>query len=267
MSRADVVKAVVESLPARSASVTSPDHPLLLRGPDVLALINERLTAYFAIGQRTRQISPRVLLSRLAFPSETSFVAVLDQFVTINGEYAALFEEVVELPSAGTFSLPGGAMRRSAGSETIDSLRYFHHERYAEAWAITTRRWHRRRKTPGEPSSVYAMLEARPVARYTSIDDGSFYFDPPNTVSWKTLSPSLSSVTNVATQYDYNLIRGISGLSEISRLANSSGAHLALHHSRMSRVARPSGFDLLKPYRAAAFAGFATENWRYSDDA
>jgi hypothetical protein len=266
MSRAELVRSVFEGLPTRSASVSFPDHPLLLRGPDLLALINRELTAYFVISQRTRQIVSRVVLSRLAYPPRTSFVAVLDRSVTLDGEYAALFEEVVEVSNTRAMSFPAGAMRRSAGAEILDSVRFLHHERYAEAWAVTTKRWHRKRKIPGEPSSLYAMIQARPTVRYTDFHDGSFIFVPPDSTSWRILNPSLSSVTDVATRYDYNLIQGITGLSEIARLANTSNAHLALHHSRMNVLVRSSGFDALKPYRAAAFAGFATEDWRYSDD-
>jgi hypothetical protein len=266
MSRPELVRTVLEGLPTHSASVSSPDHPLLLRGPDILALIDGALTAYFVIGQRTRQIVSRLVLSRFAFPAGTSFVAVLDQSVTLSDEYAALFEEVVEISSARAMSFPAGAMRRSAGAEILDSLRFLHHERYAEAWAVTTKRWHRKRKIPGEPSTLYAMMEARPIVRYTDFHDGSFIFVPPDSTSWRILNPSLSSVTDVAARYDYNLVHGITGLSEVARLVNTSNAHLALHHSRMNIPVRSSRFDALKPYRAAAFAGFATEDWRYSDD-
>jgi hypothetical protein len=75
-------------------------------------------------------------------------VAVLDRSVTLDDEYAALFEEVVEISNARAMSFPSGAMRTSAGAETLDSLRFFHHERYAEAWAVTTKRWHRKEGFP-----------------------------------------------------------------------------------------------------------------------
>jgi hypothetical protein len=266
MLRAELIRAVVAGLPTRSASVASPDHPLLLRGADFLALTDGELAAYFMVGQRTRQIISRVILSRFAFPEGTSFVAVLDRSVTFEDAYSALFEEVIEFSGARTISFPAGTMRKSAGTELLDSLRFFHHERYAEAWAVTTNRWHRRRKTPGEPSSLYAITETGPTARYTDFHEGSFIFLPPGSSSWRTLSPSLSNATDVAARYDYNLTQGIAGLSEVSRLANSSATHLALHHSRMNVPVRPSAFDALKPYRAAAFGGFATEDWRYSDD-
>jgi hypothetical protein len=160
-------------------------------------------------------------------------------------------------------------MRHSVGAELADSLRFFHHERYTEAWALTTKRWHRKRKTPGEPSSSYAMTGAGPSAGYSSFDNGSIYFSPPDSTGpadWRVLRPSLSSATNIAARYDYGLTRGIEGLSEVSRLANSSDIHLALHHSRLNVAARTSTFDAMKPFRAAAFAGFETKDWRYSDD-
>jgi hypothetical protein len=266
MLRSELVRAVVAGLPTRSVSVASPDHPLLLRGPDILALIDGELTAYFVIGQRTREIVARVVLSRFAFPAGTSFVAALDQSASLNDEYAALFEEVVEISGVRAVSFPAGRMYDSAGAELIDSLRFFHHERYGEAWAVTTNRWHRRRKIPGEPSSLFAMTGARPTARYADFHDGSFIFVPPDSASWRSLSPSLSNVTEVAARYDYNLNRGIAGLAEVSRLTNSANAHLALHHSRINSPVRASRFDALKPFRAAAFAGFATADWRYSDD-
>jgi hypothetical protein len=266
MPRAELVRTLVAGLPARSDFVDSPDHPLLLQGPDVLALIDGGLTAYFLIGQQIRRIASRVVLSRFAFPPGTSFVAVLDRQVPLEGEYSELFEEVVHINDRGAGHVPAGRMRQSPGSELADSLRFFHHERYAEAWALTTKRWHRKRKTPGEPSSLYAMTEAGPSARYVDFDNGSIFFSPPDTADWRVLRPSLSSVTDIAARYDYGLTRGMEGLSEVSRLANSSVTHLALHHSRLNVAARSSTFDAMKPFRAAAFAGFETMNWRYSDD-
>jgi hypothetical protein len=256
----------VAGLPTRSDLVESPDHPLLLRGPDILALIDGALNAYFLIGRKTRQVASRVILSRFAFPEGTSFVAVLDRSVSLHDEYVGLFEEVVEISGLRETSLPAGRMRQSLGAELANSMRFFHHERYAEAWAITTKRWHRKRKTPGEPSSSYATTRVRSSARYADFDNGSIYFSPPDSADWRTLRPSLSSVTDLAARYDYGLNRGIEGLSEVSRLTNASDIHLALHHSRLNVAASSSTFDAFKPFRAAAFAGFETTNWRYSDD-
>ena len=132
--------------------------------------------------------------------------------------------------------------------------------------AVTTKRRHRRRKTPGEPTSLRQATRSRPSLRYTDFHQGSFIFVPPDVVSWRTLSPSFSSVTDAAVRYDYNLANGFNGLAEVSRLSRASDAHLALHESRISGSVGARKFDLLKPFRAAAFAGFATREWRYADD-
>ena len=70
-------------LPASSDSVAYPDHPLLLRGPDVLASVRSSLTAYFVLDQPVSHLPIRVLsnvvLSRLALPREANFVLILGE--------------------------------------------------------------------------------------------------------------------------------------------------------------------------------------------
>ena len=81
MARRDLIERVLAGLPAMSDSVAYPDHPLLLRGPDILASIDSRLTAYFILDRPVHRIPVRLLsdvvLSRLALPMKTSFVLIL----------------------------------------------------------------------------------------------------------------------------------------------------------------------------------------------
>lgn len=265
MSRRELVQSIVTGLPAGSDVVVHPDHPLLFQGPDVLAATGGVLTAYFVFVQPTGQIStqllPRVVLSRLALPMGTTFVLVMSASVTLADEYSSFFEEIVSVDSGRQITMPIGRMHLSAGAETIDSLRIFHHERFAEAWAFATRGRHFTRRTPGEPTALYGQRAPRltpAVARYASYQHGQFVFSTPGSEtgiprSW------LSMAINLVVRTDYGLGGGLSVLRQIGELTLSRDTHLALHKSWLPVVSYANESDALKRLRTAAFAGIVTQ--------
>lgn len=245
------------SLPTQASSVSFPDHPLLLRGPDVLASIDGALMAYFVLSRSMHQMISDVVLTRLALPAETRFILVSDVPLSPDDEVISFFEEVV-LTGMGQREAQVSNVARADGTQLLESLRVLHHERFADAWATTTGRWHRRRKTPGEPSSLFSSGIGW-NRRYMDFHDGEFIFSPPPQASWRSITPSLHYATISAVRADYNLGSGITGLAELSRLAEAGTTHLALHRGRLPSRAPVDTFDVLKPFRAAAFAGFATK--------
>lgn len=257
MSRADLVRSVLASLPTRTDSVPFPDHPLLLHGPDILASMDGALVAFFVLSRSMRQVIPDVVLSRLALPAETRFVLALSESFSVSEVDISFFDQVIVMADRENAIIPTVPTVQQDGAQLIESVRFFHHERFADAWAYTTGRWHRKRKTPGEPSSLYGEIAGR-TSQYIDFHNGEFIFTPPSAASWRSIRPSLYSAATTAVRADYNLERGISGLAEISRLTSSGRAHLALHRGRLPSHAAAGTFDALKPFRAAAFAGFVT---------
>ncbi len=257
--------------PAGSDFVVDPGHPLLLRGPDVLASYRGTLTAYFGFTQQSRRplasLLPKVVLSRFALPAGTSFVLALDPPADLADEEASLFEELVVAADERLAHVPIGRMSTSAGAEATEPLRMFHHERFAEAWALSTRGRKPTRRTRGEPASFYgqrALRLTRAMARYTGYDNGQFYFVSGESGRENYPRTWLSSATDLVVRIDYDLDDGLSGLSQISGLTLSGNAYLPLHGNSISIHADPREFDALKRLRAAAFAGIATR-WEPQD--
>ncbi len=203
--------------PAGSDFVVDPGHPLLLRGPDVLASYRGTLTAYFGFTQQSRRplasLLPKVVLSRFALPAGTSFVLALDPPADLADEEASLFEELVVAADERLAHVPIGRMSTSAGAEATEPLRMFHHERFAEAWALSTRGRKPTRRTRGEPASFYGQRALRLTRAMAE--------NYPRT--W------LSSATDLVVRIDYDLDDGLSGLSQISGLTLSGNAYLPLH--------------------------------------
>jgi hypothetical protein len=141
MSRRDVVREVVESLADRDNAVAYPDHPLLVRGPDVLAGLDDGLTAFFLYTEDgLKPGSPvgraRTLLSRLALPQDATFVLVVPSADT------ALRDDDLELFDAVQYGTRSrGRTRRQwevfnhRAAALARQLPGFHLQRFAEAWA------------------------------------------------------------------------------------------------------------------------------------
>jgi hypothetical protein len=263
VSRRDLIERVLAGLPASSDSVALPDHPLLLQGPDVLASVRNVLTAYFILDRPTRRLPIKILsnvvLSRLALPRETNFVLMLGEGADIRDNDTEAFEEVVEMSGNRSSRTPAGRMNESRGAELMELLRRPHDERFARAWASTARRRESHHEIAGDPTSLRTP-EIRPTrTRYMDFENGSFILPSPGPESSIRPRELLNRATHVAVRTDYWLDLGVSGIGEVAQLVRSDRAHLALHENLIPLPTGRRQFDILKPFRAAAFAGFATK--------
>lgn len=260
MNHREMVRAALEGLPSSADAVASPDHPLLLHGPDLIAAFNGTLAAYFISTRGTAQVVsslPRVMLSRLALPPATTCVLILDETVDLDDNYSSFFEEVVTLGRRSR-KVPVGETAYSEGMEAAESLRIVHHERFADTWTATTRqKGVRRRRLPGEASSALTRNLTLQPERGMDISSGEYIFVPPETSNRRRLRASLSGAIDVAVTGDYGLQAGQNGLRYVTELINSRAAHLARHSGQFPPITSTRVFDAQKPLRAAAFAGYA----------
>lgn len=142
MRRRDLVQALCRSTPDQDNIVAYPDHPFLVRGPDVLARDDEGLVAYFvyASGDPRPGLSAgraRTLLSRLALPKNTEFVLVCEP------PTRELSDGDVELFDAIRYGVTTVQSHRSrlepsgyAPRGIVAELRPFHMRRFGDAWAM-----------------------------------------------------------------------------------------------------------------------------------
>jgi hypothetical protein len=280
MTRDEMIRALLANLPAGSDSIDHPDHPLLLRGPDVLTSYRSSLTAYFVIARSTRSIINETLsaalLTRLALPPTTRLVLIMTETTDLAAEVSWLFDEVAEANPRHELTVPIGGLPVSDVADVLEALRAPHHDRFAEAWAPATRGRRFAREKPGEPTSLYGLtreavlydgndqLESanggggpRIRSQYMDFDNGEFYFNPPDSVTGARMSTLVTHAAATAVNVDYSLELGFSGLGAVAGLVQSREAHLALHHGNIFVNVQTRRFDATKPLRAAAFAGFA----------
>jgi hypothetical protein len=264
-NRAAQVRRIVEALPRGADYVTSPDHPLLLRNPAILASVQGALTAYFFVsGNSASAVDDRIMLARLALPARTRIVAVADAFDTEVDNDSFLSDELVELASGRESPrVPSGRFRQSESAELIDSVRWEHHQRFAEAWAAT--------QGGGQPVESTRQRRGRSTAALSLEDDSSqrlfvrrhmvsdgLIVDGPPVRNRARLSQRMSTAIENAVHLDYGLSRGLEGVRRYGRLLSSRDAHLALHRYFLSELPHTRAFDELRPLRAAAFAGYIT---------
>jgi hypothetical protein len=252
-----MVRAVLASIRHSDELVPFPDHPLLLRGPDVLASNDGRLVAYFVFSRPMNGVIADLILARLGLPSETRFVLASNEQPTLSDDSLAFFDEIMLMRGRSDQELGTMPIDRTGNFQVIESIRGIHHERFADAWASTTRHWHRRRPTPGMASSLLHAERSRLMAKYMDFDNGELIFAPPDSATWRSEAASLRSAMTAAVRADYNLDNGTDGMFEVSDLIRSGDAHLALHRGRLHYRPQVRSFDPSKPFRAAAFAGFA----------
>ena len=263
MPRRELIERILERLPASGDSVAYPDHPLLLRGPDILASINGRLAAYFVLDEHVQRLPTELLsnvvLSRLALPVETSFVLILGRRATIRSADSEIFEEVAPVPVNELAKFPAGRMRESPGGALMESLRGPHNERFGSAWASTSQSVQTRQVGVDRPTSLWGFDYKVPQIRtpFLSLQEGRFILTSPDPGSGISTRDLLGRASNAAVKADYWLHLGVPGVEEVARIARSSGVYLAMHESRIPLPEEARKFDVLKPFRAAAFAGFA----------
>ena len=245
--------------------MTSPDHPLLLRNPAILASVMGSLTAYYFVGRNAASaVDDRIMLARLALPAGTRIVVVAEEFDSEADNDSYLSDELVELAvDRESLRVPSGPFRRSDSAELIDSIRWEHHQRFAEAWAATQgvgQSVESMRERRGRSTAALSLEEdSRPrlFVRQHMVSDGLVVDGPP--VSNRAgLGRRMSTAIENAVHLDYGLSRGFEGVRRYGGLLSSQDAHLALHHYFLSEVPRTRAFDEFRPLRAAAFAGYVT---------
>jgi hypothetical protein len=269
---------VLAGLPASSDSVADPDHPFLLHGPDVLASINGRLTAYFILDEQVSRLPMRLLsnvvLARLALPLGTSFVLILGEAAEIRESDSQIFEEVVAASANKLAKYPAGRMRESRGGEAVEVLRTPHNERFGMAWSLTSerrgrKRRERRRVISDRPTSIGRLDVKAPriSAPYLNFHNGSFILTQPAPEIKASARELLERASYRAVQADYWLDLGAPGVGEVAQVMRSRNSYLALHQSKIPLPVEVRRFDVLKPFRAAAFAGFAVGRTEDPNDA
>ncbi len=263
VQRRQLVQRVASALQS-SETVAYPDHPLLLRGPDILALSRGALTAYFVYnghGPRptSRQERARFLLVRLAMPPGTACVLVVDAPATVSFTPAdLLLDEVVTLRELRVFDRSRPEFSLGQSAEVIEDVRSFHNQRFAEAWTQAfdiPRRLRVRSETPGEPTSETASRRGDlGRLRWMGVDNGILYARSEARTS-ADLRRAVARTNSTAVSLDYDLSLGLSGVAETSAKLRSGRGHLAVHHFSTEVATRKPSFDAFKPQRAAAFAG------------
>lgn len=263
MARRDLIERVLAGLPAMSDSVAYPDHPLLLRGPDILASIDSRLTAYFLLDRPVHRIPVRLLsdvvLSRLALPRETSFVLILGPDAEIRGSDADIFEEIAEISSNQLASFPVGRIPESRTSEAINSLRRPHNDRFGKSWVPARRPRDGRHGDSEMPTSIlrYEAKMRYRGSRYMDFGNGKFTVASPEQYGQISSRDLLDRAIHAAVQADYWLDLGVPGVAEVAQVMQRPDTYLAMHTSLLPLPTSVRQFDVLKPFRAAAFAGFS----------
>lgn len=250
---------IVESVPDPDNAVAYPDHPLLVRGPDVLAGIGDRVIAYFVYSTHgSRPSSPseraRTLLSRLALPQNTTFVLVVAQSGT------ALRDNDVELFDAVQYGTPttrGSTENWDAVGHRVamlvGELRSFHLQRFADAWAARETGAPRRRRQ-GIPTSRLRPERPHRLSRGFDLADGRLYAPRPVASDRLTLKRWAAKLVNTAVDLDY--APSVDSLEETVDALGSRDAYLPIHEAPAPDPPASHVFDILKPYRATAFAGY-----------
>src|SRR5216684_6152496 len=105
--RRSLAESVRDALPQDYVVVSNPDHPLVLRPPDLLIGGNGRLIALFIPTSvergNQRNFRNRIILNRLALPAHTHFVLVLDSAAEwMRDDFGVDFSQTVELEASST---------------------------------------------------------------------------------------------------------------------------------------------------------------------
>lgn len=262
MNRRVLVRDLLGSMPDRENAVAYPDHPHLVRGPDVLARVDDRLVAYFVFadgGLKPGSPTGRALtlLSRLALPEGTAFVLVdASAHTALNDNDLDLFDGVQY--TARTNNQLGGHWDTVSDrpATLVRQLRPYHLRRFADAWA-TRESGVPRRNPQGVPTS---QLRASKIKRFPSgLDqrDGELYALLDEVSDRAALTRRVSRLITTAVEFDYST--ALDSLESTVGALRSRDAHLALHQATAPLRITKTVSDVLKPYRAAAFAGFHTK--------
>jgi hypothetical protein len=259
MSRRDLVRELFRSMPDRENAVAYPDHPHLIRGPDVLARVDDRLVAYFIYADGGTKPGSRTgraltLLSRLALPEGTAFVLVdASTYRTLDNSDLDLFDGVQHTASTRNELSTDWEALDDWPATLVRRLRPFHLRRFADAWA--TRAYDApERNQPGVPTSKLRSSKAGNFGGDLDQHDGRLYAPLDEVPDRRALSRRVSRLVTTAVEYDYST--SLDSLEVTVGALISRDAYLPLHQATAPLRTTNRVFDVLKPYRAAAFAGF-----------
>lgn len=262
MRQRDLVRGLITSLPPHARAVMYPDHPLLVRGPDVLANIGGDLVAYFVYsGRGQRPGSPsgyaRTLLSRLALPDGATFVLVLnDEDAVVNSD-TDLFDAIqVGISQRGKPRNHWESIGDRAAS-AVEGLRRFHMRRFASAWGTRgAGSGPRAFKSPPTSSIRDRTSRSLPIGFDLDSKSGHIYAPEPRRANRRNLTRWAAQLTATAVDVDYD--QSLESLEETVSALRSHRAHLPIHYAPTESLAIGRVQDVYKPYRAAAFAGYQT---------
>lgn len=299
MDRRGLVRLAAEVLPPRATIAVYPDHPLLLHPPEILGSHRGALYAVFVVqGTETlgrgRHTFGRYLLSRLALPSNAVFVAAVENPADVDAVPRDLFDIVLPVTQHRPGTLadePTGA----AWQQAVESLRPAHVERFGATWSLDrSPRDERVRRHSGRTTASLSMAGRRsirgrtPYVSFTS--EGHLTLDAPAQRSRQQHMALASAAVLMAVEADYGLIptaeastfvleespvgRGAlrtrrsqehekppTGLvTQYGQWLSMGDAVLALHRAFLPIARTSLAFDIEKPLRAAAFAGYVPES-------
>lgn len=269
------MRALARSTPDLTNVVVYPDHPLLVRGPDVLARDGQGLVAYFVLAARDPRPSStssrtRTLLSRLALPEGTTFVLVCEsEALALRDDDVELFDAVRRGVSAIRDHRRGLEPSGFAPGSVVTELRPFHLDRFGDAWALRNNAHQTEsliqeidsaRPRSGRPLSALGdrRRSRRPrLPRAMDFDDGVLHASPRSEPCDRSaVIREMGQWISTAVAVDYPA--SLASLNTAASALRSRDAYLPLHRAQMGPLFEGKASDILKPYRAAAFAGFHT---------
>lgn len=231
--------------------------------------------AYFVFAMRDPRPSAvasrtRTLLSRLALPEGTEFVLVCESHTP------GLQDTDVELFDAVQYGVaPRRSLRGSlepsgfAPGGVVGDLRPFHMRRFGDAWAMRnedqqsesfTQEYNSEGRSGGVPISMVGRRSDRRRLRLPDnigFEGGVLYASPRSIPTDRAaVIRQIAQWVSAAVDLDYPSDLG--SLSEAVTALSMRDAFLPLHHASTGPLVEGRASDILKPYRAAAFAGFHT---------
>jgi hypothetical protein len=261
MRRREFVQSIARSM---TNAVSYPDHPLLVSAPDILAIVDGRLTAFFlrnedASANLSRDEISRILLGRLALPPDTRFGLMVAGDVEVNPTYLQLLDGVQYGMEGRHPTTANWEPSYSPLPEILNRLRSSHNARFADAWpassSVSTRQPTR---DSGDPTSVRRALPRR-IPQWAELDNGVIYANLKESRDRTELVRSVRQLNALSVEIDYGFDRGLDALFNVAAEISGHRAHLATHHATVTLPQTTRAWDVLKPLRAAAFAGISVQ--------
>jgi len=255
MDRRGLVANLARALPGPQV-VAYPDHPLLLKGPDVIAAIDGRLTVFFIVSNPRDRPShagrrASIVLTRFALPVEATFVLVVSEnSPDLLPDDLALFDLVHEGTSYPT-RWPATPSQVAETASVLSELRGYHLDRFSAAW--TGRGSPRRQQRQTE---VTVGHDRRPKGRMPvglDWDNGILHASLPDDAPREIAMKKAATFASAAVENDYE---PETSLETTLRALSAGERYLPVHQVGGRLAGRDRSYDLNKPLRAMAFAGF-----------